>query len=139
MNKEEKEIIKLEKERDILQEKINKISELLEEKEIKLEEIKKKSDKKKWFKEWKSMEGKYFHVEYFHVPEEEKFTNCMYVNIIKVEENSIEEEYLRPRDKYITLTKSDSMHSKSYKKWTEITKKEYEKAIKSVKGLERLR
>lgn len=107
----------------------------------KLNKLENKEEEKTNFKIWKKMEGKYYHVWLFTIPEEDKFKRCLYVHVLKVEKNLLEYEYINYDEKcmFITTSTFDHIHSRGYKEWTEITKKEYEKIIFSTKNLERIK
>lgn len=85
---------------------------------------------------WKEMLGKYYHVWLFTVSEADKFKKCKYAHVLKVDKGLLEYEYINidetsKNSDYITISKFDFVHERSYREWTEITKKEYEEVIKS--------
>ena len=124
-----KELDKVNLKRIKISEEYDKLSQDLE----KLEEEQK--EKTNWII-WNKMLGKYYHVWLYTVSEENKFKKCQYVHVIKVEKDLLEYEYISidetsKNSDFITISKFDFIHERSYREWTEISKKEYESVIKS--------
>ena len=124
-----KELDKVNLKRIKISEEYDKLSQDLE----KLEEEQK--EKTNWII-WNKMLGKYYHVWFFNTPEDMKFKKCHYVHVIKVEKDLLEYEYISidetsKNSDFITISKFDFIHERSYREWTEISKKEYESVIKS--------
>ena len=120
----------------------NKVYEEYEKLENELESLEEEYKEKLNLKIWKTMLNKYYHVWLFTISEEDKFKKCQYVHVLKVDNGLLEYEYISidetsKNSDFITISKYNFIHERGYRKWTEITKKEYEKVIK-FKNPERL-
>ena len=120
----------------------NKVYEEYEKLENELESLEEEYKEKLNLKIWKTMLNKYYHVWLFTISEEDKFKKCQYVHVLKVDNCLLEYEYISidetsKNSDFITISKYNFIHERGYRKWTEITKKEYEKVIK-FKNPERL-
>jgi len=128
------------KELDNVSSKYSKLSRELEVIKEELELLEKEEEERVNYKVWKAMEGKYYHVWLFTISEEDKFKRCKYYHIIQVEKDLLKYEYINYEENcmFITISTSNTLYQRSYRAWTEISKREYEKIISSTKGLERL-
>lgn len=101
-------------------------SKILEEIRLKEQEINRLKDSIEILRlqDWKEKEGKYWLVETFPVNGK---TNFYIYHIIEVKINRFILEYVCLTNKYITRNEYNFVIEPCYMKWTEVTKKEFDK------------
>ncbi len=121
----------------VIQNRINTLIDLRTKMEEEIRNLEENIKDIKNIKNWQSMKGKYYHVEFYHTPKENRFKECEYCFIKNIEDKKVINQYIRIEESnncfFMSIIKLNITQEPSYKKWTEITKKEYDKIITKYK------